>query len=544
MTLSILQSFVRTYLQRSLPALALAVLVLVGGPLAFRGLLTLDGLTLDPDALEPLEFLMPYLLGGGFVMAVAAYAGHHGLRRRAYALPISTRALGAWQMAASAAAIGGANLLAMSLLRQWLGVDWPILGPTLFLMTMVVLGHTAYWWLLDFRFWKAAVVLGALIAAGWWLLTRIQPNGPREPMVPWVLSIADFLVLAATTGGAAVFGSWALERDRHGRGRNDRQLDRVVVRSDDDLIGFVTRRERTHASPEEALAWALWARTRLIACVGGAMFVPLFGVLTLGVLWHDEPLDVEDALAMVLMHASVGGLLLGIVASSSNLDGGTRSELLRAHVAAMPVSDRTLGRRLIVDALRGVTLVTSMLFVIAAIPLAVSMAKFGVDSAFDPLRSNESLARIGNGLFPLLFVGAYAGCWTVTGLAASLALTGRRKLVVAVFVTLVVLFVATLVLLNFVLPEETRDAAAMGLLGTIAAATTAGTVLALVVAARRGLIGRAAIVCGAVSWAVAAVGLAALVEPWGGRVIVAGVTSLIALPLASIPLAIAWNRHR
>lgn len=534
---SILRALTRSYLVRFVPLAALVLVLVVAGPVGFHALFTYESGGMDPDVVRPINFQLPFLVAAGIMLMAIVIQGHQGTRRSAYVLPISTRALGTWQMASSALATGLVAAVAMSLLCWWMGIDWPIVGPSLFLASLTVVGIAIYWELLAPRFWKLCVAGAVIVGAVLWLQSRYLADGLRGPFVPWELSAVDGLVMAVAAGVAYVVGIRALERDRHG-GAMGQSLDRFCETADDDLLERTTRGEIEHASADRAMGWALWARTRLVTGLGAALFscLPLLFVVKL--VWdHETTIDLEQLLAMTVVVALVAGMLtltgLGGVAG-----GGREDERMPAFVATMPLTDRALGRRFVLDAAWATLLIVGIVLLISLIPIAVSVGLSGTES----IRSHVDRFGVASLiLHPFLCLGC---CWTAAANCASIALTGRRVLAGSITSGLMAVAVATMVVVKVLLPNEMEAISMAVVLSVVGLLIVAGTILAFVVAFRRALIGPTSMILGAALWVAAAVAIANILQPWPLKVFGTAAAALVGLPLATIPLAVTWNRHR
>lgn len=535
MTPRILFALTREYLHRGLPMMLLTIAYVVGGPVGMYYLLQAESGGYDPDALDPRTMQRLFLIVGGFALLAATFHGHNGMRRGAYVLPISTRTFATWQMVSSAIVVVLLNLVCVSLLDAFIGVGWPILAPCCFMAMAAVVCFTAYWDLLAFRWWKPVLLFVGMLAVIPWVEWRFGNLQRGDEDRFWILTLPDAIGMAAVAVAAHLLGVRFLERDRHRRSERS-SLDQFVETADDGLLERTTRGGTRHTSPGRALGWALWARTRLVFLAGSLLFSSLVLLFAAKLLWDREPLDLEPLASMVVTLSGCAGMLamtgIGGVAGA-----GRNDERMPAFVAAMPVSDREMGHRFVLDTAWAALLSTAVVLVLAAIPVGLSIAMFGTESAGDFVERHPLMAY----LTPSLCL---AVCWIAAGNAASIALTGRRHLVGATFATCAVTVVATMVLVNVVLSDALAAIVTPVLVGALATLLVVLTLGLHVVALRRGMIGGASTIVGLVLWCGAAAMFVTATEHTVARAFLACAASLTALPLAAIPLAVRWNRHR
>lgn len=141
------------------------------------------------------------------------------------------------------------------------------------------------------------------------------------------------------------------------------------------------------------------------------------------------------------------------------------------------------------------------------------------------------------------------GGWAFMGLVAGIALAGRSKLLVQLFCGLCLVFIVMLVIVKLTLSRQAAQQFLVGFLVALELSSAIGTWLAFIAARRRGLIGWPTIYM-ALSLTAALCALAmggdamhASQHPPVYAAIIATV-SLAVAPLATAPLALAWNRTR
>ena len=169
----------------------------------------------------------------------------------------------------------------------------------------------------------------------------------------------------------------------------------------------------------------------------------------------------------------------------------------------------------------------------------------------------DYVQKPGYGNAVLLVSVAVIVVWGMMGLGASLAFTGRPKLVSALFISPTIITVPLpWVLMYGVLPQTLVWAILHGILWAIGIAGLAGTLWAFCAARCRRLITVPKIWLAVGLWVAMCVVVGYVV--WSGNsrpvetskfglrsiVLVMGLLAMIVAPLACAPLALAWNRHR
>ena len=144
---------------------------------------------------------------------------------------------------------------------------------------------------------------------------------------------------------------------------------------------------------------------------------------------------------------------------------------------------------------------------------------------------------------------ALLGAWTLGGVMVAVALTGRQYVVAGFLVVAAGLPIGLLFFAQVALSPRAQDYLALGLAAFCGVAFVVGTIAALVAARRRALVTGPMLSAAAVAWGALCV-LAALiwlpssVERLAVYICITGILALSVAPLATAPLALAWNRTR
>lgn len=463
------------------------------------------------------------------------------------ALPLSNSSLATFLCLVPAALIVVVSLLLQYGYRIVFGIEWPVLTTTLSIVAFCMLSMSLATWLHDFRFRRLALALTCIVGSIVWFVSRSYPTGFRGPVNPWVTPT----IVEAVTLAAVMTGAWWLQVFAFTRMRSrTAELHWIFRLTEQDVQTFrqnaPTTRVSPHATPLQALHAMIGETGRSLTIVGGVGF-GIVTVLMVGCVVIDGD-SRPRAIAIVPTIASVAGLAIGMVAPAIWVCAGRRLSM-RSFLGSQPFSSAELSRALLRSTVKSTITVT---LVISAITIILPVLYFVL---FD----DRDVASALSGVFEpprVLAQRQYSPYWsililaavlplavTTAGLAATVASAGRTWIIMATYLIVFGLPFVVLVLQGFAGPPGKQAADAIVLIASVLIATATG---ACVVAARqKGLIRPHAVAgCAAV---VLAGGLAMIYAARGEpyyQVLGCCAISLLVLPVAAHPLAIAWNRHR
>jgi hypothetical protein len=141
------------------------------------------------------------------------------------------------------------------------------------------------------------------------------------------------------------------------------------------------------------------------------------------------------------------------------------------------------------------------------------------------------------------------GCWSVIGVLMSLLLLGRSTFLIAVAIALPMAIIATSLISKFLLSREHQQLLVHTLTVIGAVAVVIISVWVYVAARRQRLIQAPTVLAAATIWLTSTVVLVfqlpeSAVPHWIGHLLIAAAAALVVMPVASVPLALSWNRHR
>ncbi|HBL45408.1 MAG TPA: hypothetical protein DDZ90_18670, partial [Planctomycetaceae bacterium] len=225
----------KTFTKRAWLAAVLAVSVLVFVPLVFRGLMSIKELGAYGISTDPFQYHFVFLgLSWIFFIAICVHA-LQGCEKIVLRLPVSSTAIVSGLIMLTVGLVLILNLVTNGLYRVFffdhnrLSEYWPLLGPLLFLVTLVLVGHSLFW----SRF--APSVTGSLFSISfvaalcWWFASRYFPNGFQEPVVPWNhVTLSDWSTLLVINIAAWYQGTRAFEKVRAGTAEPSLQWSKLM----------------------------------------------------------------------------------------------------------------------------------------------------------------------------------------------------------------------------------------------------------------------------------------------------------------------------
>ena len=451
-----------------------------------------------------------------------------GQPSRLYAMPIPTTSLVAWQMLPAMAVMALESLASTAWLNAVFGLGWPLWGPALFAAVGVVAIQTALWSTEKSAWMPLAIALPAALL-GFWYKSRFgspfsMPTHPWDNVTP--SEILSLLAFAGLSYWLAVVG---VARRRCGEPLPSLGIvawfERVLDPPPDVGAPF--------AATVQAQFWYEWRRK------GWAMpFTVVLGMafgLGIWVLFVRELKDLFEGFVtggVMLSLMGFMGLFLGMV-------GPNDQTFEMGHfLATRPLTNIEYSRTILKVLAKSVLIAWGIWAVPFLILLAVLSANHAVPSV-------EILSDLGAWYFPATLLGS----WTITAVMASMSMTGRSNLLAQVVVGSLAFFIGLGVFAKYALPKSSHLPFARGVAVVIGMAIVLGAVSAFVAARRRALIGMPTAAASLGVWVVLS-GLIAFdwtrhpERPLSQVVLFTGLASLVVAPLATAPLALAWNRNR
>jgi hypothetical protein len=556
--MSIAISMTRDFARRSAwPALFTLIYLVVLPWLAYGLLRWRMPLPLEyfSEAPLPFSFLVVASFACLVVIWVAQGENRFGVGPRLYVLPMQTWWIVACRMLQSGLATAALYGITVASYNLIFGTFWPVALPAAALVVLVWWVQAYTWTLLHFRLWRFVAVLAMVGSFGYWISTRTWTQATP----------ADFVVLCGYAAAEFMVSVQGVARHRRG---DCEAVTAWLARMQQWLDSRLTRSPPPLASPHHALSWSEWRHGGFalpVIVAGVLVFVPLMGMARVALGWTLaigtplftalDVLHVELVLALVFQPQIA--LLCGLVLGHRNQCRG-RLEF-DSYSATRPVSDRVMSAVLLRTAWRSVLAA----YAVSALVCLATAAWVYWQAGAGEL---HSLARLLPK--PLLDLGVWSvlvvcgasllASWTMLGLSASAILCGRPSFVCWLLGAGAAVVIVWLNVIHFLAPPEMANFLSAAGCAVFGLACLVGTAVAFALARRRDLILSRTCVLSEMGWLMLCVGWGALwaitAEPptvdspallrWLALPLLPGLLALVFAPLATVPLALAWNRHR
>ena len=456
--------------------------------------------------------------------------------------PVSSRLLATFFWLVPPCLIMLLNVISQMGYRIVFGSTWPILTTTVCLgafSTVVIAGG---WWLTTFSWRRLTVVL--LCVGLWvaWFADHFYSNGWHAPMAVWNRFTGVDLAVIATT--LLVTWSITLLRLKEFRcGESDASL--LVVRMEEMPYMMAADDAAFTLTPLPDAPAALldmeWTRNRHVVRWMVGIIVGLIAVLGVFV-WRSGRNDVEGIL--VLLSLSSGYIGFAVGAWLGGEMWGTRSGELKSIHSTLPFSDAQLGSLLLRAWLKVTTVSWLMVFGALLVLLVLRGIVAGIANTTEQVRNLWLVQQQGWLTILVLPAASYLLAWTLLGITGSVVLTGRRWLGFSAIVAVPTIGVVILLIYTYC-GESGQTVAAVLLLSVVVLVGCGGTICVYVNAVVRQLLtGNQACVCALAVALLCAVTWAATPSTIYWKTICTALVCLSAAPIAGMPLALAWNRHR
>jgi hypothetical protein len=479
---------------------------------------------------EPHMMLMHLILVQINMLAFgAAVLTAQGSPSRLYAWPVSTSTIVTWHLLPAMVFTTLELILSTVVLNAIFDLSWPLWGPALFVGVTMGAIQASLWWTEKSAWlpWAMGIVGGLL---GIWFKSRM--GAPfSQPKHYWlVLTPAEVATMLAITLVAFGIAIAAVSRNR--RGEPPRSLG--IIAWLERLFEASEFRGLRFRNPAQAQFWFEWRKK------GWAMpFAAVAGLLMGAIAWLMFNREIDQlyigclgAGGMLSVAGFIGGLVMG------NCGRDDAEFELSPFLATRPLATPDLARTILKVAACSVF---STWIIWATTFAALFLLLWGLAALPNPLIP----AEFSWWYFPMTLLGP----WIITGVGASIGLTGRSHLMVKLLVVVSVSFPVIMLLAKYGLSEQGRVQLAHGLAVVAGIAFFVATASVFVMARRHVLIGWPTVYVAASLWVALTVAMVVgfvlhPVASVAAGVLMFGILSLAVAPLAAAPLALAWNRHR
>lgn len=532
----------------------LAVCVLVLGPLSLYEFIYLAEGSVGED-LKPFNYHFAFLGVSWLLFITVCLHALQDSQKVIFGLPVSSVSISSVLMLVTVGIVVLLNLLTNGLYRltffdeNWLTDYWPLLGPTLFLVTLVMVGHCSFWNLHAIGFGRLLFWVCFVIAMFWWFLLRYHPQGINQPAVPWShVTLSEFITMQVVCIGAWLGGTRSFSNVRRGTAVPSLQWKRMEVWLNRLSTGsLITEKPLSH-SKSRALARLHWRDSCyvtliLAVCLGaGGMVANLFLFSHMASFDFKNQSFNDNPVAVTVMFAFLTGtvvlLVLGQGVSSKNM-----TEMKR-YLATASLSDRDFSAVLMQNLIKCAGLA---LLLVILVSFLFSNGIAALYYGFDNVKStwewygNQGPQMIYSGSFLFLL-----GYWACISNSVSVLWTGRKPVCTTVTLALMGFFILSIVVLNFLIPESVQLIAEQAFLVFLTCCILGTTITAYYLAKRKALVSSTTV------WIAILFSIIVPLFLWNFwktdqtalKLFLSSTAILVVTPFATIPLALAWNRHR
>lgn len=556
----------RLFLKRAWAGGLLAVSVLVLAPLSYRLLFGSMQQGRAPVSHDLFDLHIVYLvLSSVFFLAVCYYA-IQGSQKICMGLPVRSTSIATWMMLATVCLAVILQLVTNGAYRllffdsHWLSDYWPLLGPLLFLVTLILVSHAIYWGLYAISFTRALCWTGTVVGLFWWFVVRYYPDGLQESAVSWKhVTLTEFLTLLTVSLGAWYLGTREFANVRSGVAVPSPYWQKMQGWWESVVTGTVSASSQRPVSISASLSRLHWRdacqRTVLgcgIACGAAVWVVNLIMMREFGSTLHQWA---DGFLAIVGVFGILGGMLSAFQIGEGVCVSG-RAEM-KAYLATAPLADRDFGRALFRN------LVKSVLALFLLIELGLVMTIVTVLLLNGPALLDWELVRVSGILLKYACYYLFA-FWLITANVISLFWTGRTWFIYGVIGSILAGFALIVGLGSYLSDAYSRQLVILSfsvfecfLLGVflcVALLIWGGTAFAYLVACQKRLIRGSTVVAALILWVTGvAIYFGEIERPilnqrhyeeFIFQLFFIAVCTLSLAPIATVPLALHWNRHR
>ncbi|MEO2025718.1 MAG: hypothetical protein ABGZ23_07535 [Fuerstiella sp.] len=456
--------------------------------------------------------------------------------------PVSSRLLATYFWLVPPCLIMLLNVISQLGYRIVFGSTWPIMTTTVCLGTFATVMTAGGWWLTTFLWRRLAVVL--LCVGMWvaWFADHFYGDGWDAPMTAWHrFTGVDLAVIATTLLVTWCITLFRLKQFRCGETDASRLVARIeetpyMMAADDRALTLVPLPDAP-----TALLDMEWTRNRHIVRWMSGIIIGLFAILAV-FAWRSGRNHIEDILVLLSLSSGYIGFAMGAWLGGEMW--ATRSGELKSIHSTLPFSDAQLGSLLLRAWLKVTTVSWLMVFGAVLFLLVMCGIVTGVANTTEQIRNLWLVRQLGWLTILVVPAASFLLAWTSLGITGSVVLTGRRWLGFSAIITVPTIVILVLVIYTYFGEPGQRFASAL-LLCLVVLVACGGTACVYANAVvRRLLTTNQVFVCAVAVVLLCATTWVATPSTIYWKSLWTALVCLSAAPIASMPSALAWNRHR
>ncbi len=479
----------------------------------------------DPDMIK-LHTIFLYINAMVFVSPVYFLLGNPA---RFFTLPLTSRAIALSQMIPTFLLVAGQIVLYTLLTNRIVGLDWPVVGPAIWLATTAVTFQAAIY-LTQRSLWMVPLTGILLLAEGLWFKTRYGELSGTPNHFWNTVTAGEWVIMIATLAGSLVMGCYGMALNRCGESINTRTFEAWVKSWFESTPGGFP----AFANGVSAQFWFEWRQKGWL--FPGVVLLMFFGSIF---IW----LIVDRNIANLHYAFFVGGYVLALWAFISGLLFGNYGPQDSDHemghfLASRPMTNRKMSDKTVEAALASLAL--GWLFWIAGFgALHLLLNALGVAP------SDKFVDEVRWWYVPATLVLA----WIAMGIGMLMTIAGKGLRYFQVGVGCYIFWLIGTVALNYLSDPSWSRYFSAGCATGAGVALLVWTIWLYLEARRKRLLGGQELLLALAAYVVLAV---VLVLGMGPRALTDGPVLILGLgliatsvaPFAGAPLGLSWNRTR
>ncbi|MDF1746239.1 MAG: hypothetical protein P1V19_21240, partial [Gimesia sp.] len=158
-----------------------------------------------------------------------------GLQQIFLRLPVSSRVIATWFMLTMAGLVILLQLVTNGVYHMLFSDEqrfvyyWTVLGPLLFITTLIFVSHAIFWSMHAPSITRLTVGISLIVAMFWWFFSRYYPDVINKQIVPWNhVTLSEFAIMQVLCVASWFQGTRAFGQVRAGTAVASRSWDEMV----------------------------------------------------------------------------------------------------------------------------------------------------------------------------------------------------------------------------------------------------------------------------------------------------------------------------